>query len=306
MNAQSSQAPSSSLPALAVRLGAAWLATGALFKLFAGSPKLLPPLVVDLSPFDLDLTFRLVIAVELALVVVAILRPRAAWLPLALLFAFFEVVLVSQALAGAESCGCLGDTVKMPPAMMMAIDGVLLLGILGTRPWRAWAGTPLFTTGTLGACAALGALVFAAPWLVIAGATSATTPTPNGAAAPQARYQVWEPATWVGKLVYDIPELSNHIPAEALPTDGLIVLWRASCDHCKDHLAKLRSEDKGAQPILLLQLQDDLKSTAVVETFPEGAHVTRFQTPAGVDIVVQTPWDVMVAGGVVTAAVEQR
>jgi hypothetical protein len=47
-------------------------------------------------------------------------------------------------------------------------------------------------------------------------------------------------------------------------------------------------------------------STAVVETFPEGAHVTRFQTPAGVDIVVQTPWDVMVAGGVVTAAVEQR
>jgi hypothetical protein len=49
-----------------------------------------------------------------------------------------------------------------------------------------------------------------------------------------------------------------------------------------------------------------LKSTAVVETFPEGAHVTRFQTPAGVDIVVQTPWDVMVAGGVVTAAVEQR
>lgn len=295
------------LPSLAVRLAGTWLAVGALFKLFAGSPKLLPQLVVDLSPLDLDLTFRLAVAVELAIVVVAFLRPRAAWLALALVFAFFEVVLVSQQLAGAESCGCLGDTVKMPPAAMMAVDGALLAFLLLSRPWRAWAGRPLFSGGSLAACALAGSAAFASPWLVIRGGADGAPAAGAGAATAQARYEIWEPATWVGKAVYDIPELARHVqPAEALPVDGLLVLWRASCDHCKDHLAKLRGEDKGERPILLLQLQDDLKSAAVVDALPEGAHVSKFQTPAGVDIVLQTPWDVVVAGGMVASAVEQR
>lgn len=296
------------LPSLAVRLAGAWLATGALFKLFAGSPKLLPQLVVDASPFGLDLTFKLAVAVELLIVVVAFLRPRAAWLPLALVFAFFEVVLVSQQMAGAESCGCLGDTVKMPPAAMMAIDGALLAFLLLSRPWRAWAGTPLFAGRTLAACALLGALAFASPWLVIRGGPAADpAAAADGAATRQARYEIWEPAKWTGQLVYDIPELARHVqPVESLPSDGLIVLWRASCDHCKEHLAKLRGEDKGERPILLLQLQDDLKSTAVVDALPEGAHVAKFQTPAGVDIVLQTPWDIVVAGGVVASAEEKR
>ena len=306
MNEQATQR-SDLFPSLAVRLAGAWLAVGALFKLFAGSPKLLPQLVVDLSPFDLDLTFRLAVAVELAIVVVAFLRPRAAWLALALVFAFFEVVLVSQQLAGAESCGCLGDTVKMPPAAMMAIDGVLLALLLASRPLRAWAGAPLFTARALAACGLLGVLAFAAPWLVIRGGTAADPAAAGGGAAQQARYEIWEPAKWVGQPVFDIPELARHVqPAEALPVDGLIVLWRASCDHCKEHLAKLRGEDKGERPIVLLQLQDDLKSTAVVDALPEGAHVSKFQTPAGVDIVLQTPWDVVVAGGMVASAEEKR
>jgi hypothetical protein len=49
-----------------------------------------------------------------------------------------------------------------------------------------------------------------------------------------------------------------------------------------------------------------LKSSPVVEALPEGAHVSRFQTPAGVDIVLTTPWDIVVAGGVVQTATETR
>ncbi len=291
------------------RLAALWLATGALFKLFAGSPKLLPPLIVEQTPFDLDLTFRLAVAAELALVALAMLRPRAGWPFIVLIFAFFEVILVDQASRGAESCGCLGDAVKMSPTTMMAIDGVLLALVLLSRPWKHWSGAPWFTKPSAALVGALGLLGAIAPWLVIPGSAPATsTAAGDGAAAgaPAARYEVWQPERWVGQMVYDIPELAAHVGEAGLPVDGVVVLWRQSCDHCKKHLEEMRGADKADRQIVLLQLQDDLKSSRVVEALPEGAHVSRFQTPAGVDIVLTTPWDIVVAGGVVQTATETR
>src|SRR5437762_3700948 len=94
--------------ALAVRLSGLWLLAGALAKLFLGTPKDLPEIVRKLSPFGLDLTFHLVIAVELAIVWLSLLKPRRAWPVLLAVYAFFEFVLASQLSAGAKSCGCFG------------------------------------------------------------------------------------------------------------------------------------------------------------------------------------------------------
>ena len=56
--------PRGGLAAAIVRLAGAWILAGAIAKLFLGTPKDLPELVRDLTPFTLDLTFHLVIAVE--------------------------------------------------------------------------------------------------------------------------------------------------------------------------------------------------------------------------------------------------
>ena len=105
---------------LVLLLASTWVAAGALFKLFAGSPNDLPPMVRDfvLGPVQ---TFRSAISIELCIVILAILRPRFAWLPLAALFAVFVTVLVPLATSGADSCGCFGSSVSIPPIVMLSL-----------------------------------------------------------------------------------------------------------------------------------------------------------------------------------------
>src|SRR5262249_54868431 len=103
----SARAPSAAqrgwhLSRVAVRLCAAWLLTGALFKLFKANPGVLSKPCVALSPFALVPTFVLAISVELAISALAFLRPKLAWIPLALVFVFFEVLLTQLIASGAE------------------------------------------------------------------------------------------------------------------------------------------------------------------------------------------------------------
>jgi hypothetical protein len=101
---------------IVVRLAGLWVLAGAVAKLLLGTPKDLPQIVRDHAPFGLDLTFHLVIGVELAIVCLAWLKPRLAWPVIVALFAFFDFILVSQLRAGAESCGCFGASIKVDPA----------------------------------------------------------------------------------------------------------------------------------------------------------------------------------------------
>ncbi|MEM1449864.1 MAG: hypothetical protein AAF726_11130 [Planctomycetota bacterium] len=122
-------------PGFALSLGVLWLLTGALYKLFDGSPNDLPPPVVERSPLDMFDTFRYAILVELAVVGLVLTVPRLGWVLLAGTFATFLAVLAPLAMEGAESCGCFGSNVTIKPWMMMAIDGGLLLVLLFSKPW---------------------------------------------------------------------------------------------------------------------------------------------------------------------------
>lgn len=304
-----------------VRVAGAWLLLGALAKLFVGTPKDLPQLVHDLTPFDIDLTFRLVIGVELAIVCVAFLRPKLAWPILAAVFVFFDFVLASQLKAGAESCGCFGASIKVSPYLMLALDSVLLLAMLATQPWskirRSGVMLPI-----VGICSAL---MFVVPWIVIrdpapvqhtataaAGANGANIPNgaATGSATPAAkdkpRWVTLKPDKWIGKSIFDIPELVDWTESDKLPTDGKLVLWRQACTHCKEHLAKMASADDGKKPIVLLQIRDDLKDTPIVELMPSGPHVVSIQFPDDLQFIVQTPWEIDVENGNVTAAVHEE
>ena len=124
------------LPGFALSASVLWLLTGALYKLFDGSPNDLPPSLVERSPFDMFDTFRYAILIELSVVGLVLTVPRLGWVLLAGTFATFLAILVPLAMEGADSCGCFGSTLTIKPWMMMLVDGALLLLLLFSKPWR--------------------------------------------------------------------------------------------------------------------------------------------------------------------------
>ncbi|MEZ6014166.1 MAG: hypothetical protein R3F49_03560 [Planctomycetota bacterium] len=124
------------LARVALTLGLLWLAAGALYKLFEGSPNDLPATVKEFSPLGALDTLRLAIAIELAVIGLVIAAPRVGWFFLCGTFAVFLAVLTPLALGGDASCGCFGGNIEIDPRLMMAIDGGLLMLIVSTRPWR--------------------------------------------------------------------------------------------------------------------------------------------------------------------------
>src|SRR5262249_10227210 len=110
------------LSSVFVRIGGAWIVAGALLKLLFGTPADLPAPVRNGSPFRPDLTFWLAIAAELAVGLLSLLHPRAAWPILSFVLLFFVAILVKLVLAGAKSCGCFGKAIPFPPGLMLAID----------------------------------------------------------------------------------------------------------------------------------------------------------------------------------------
>ncbi len=121
----------------ALILGFLWLAAGALFKLFEGSPNDLPATVKELSPFGALETLRAAIAVELAVLGLVIALPRVGWFFLSGAFAVFIAVLLPLVASGETSCGCFGGNITIAPGLMLGIDSALLVLLLATKPWRS-------------------------------------------------------------------------------------------------------------------------------------------------------------------------
>ena len=290
------------LTPLAVRVAALWLAAGALFKLFAGTPADLPPVLHDL-PISSDLFFKLAIGIELSLVGLAFLRPRLAWLPMVAMFLVFDAILAMVLSSGAESCGCFGSSITIPPAVMMGIDSVLLVGILLTRPWKSEAKG----LGPAVALPALLAVVLVLPFVYIGDTTIQVDEETGQFNSQEVRYVVIEPTSWKDQLVYDT-DFAKLFPTEVetLPTDGSFIFWRWTCDHCATHLQELADTDDGSQPIVLIRLtetQDNDENRAVF-AMPTGGHVTELALPAGPQYVIETPADFRLEGGMVVDARE--
>ncbi len=290
------------LTPLAVRAAALWLAAGALFKLFAGTPADLPPVLHDL-PISSDLFFKLAIGIELSLVGLAFLRPRLAWLPMVAMFLVFDAILAMVLSSGAESCGCFGSKITIPPAVMMGIDSVLLVGILLTRPWKSEAKG----LGPALALPALLAIVLVLPFVYIGDQAIQVDEETGELNVQNVRYVVIEPTSWKDQLVYDT-DFAKLFPTEieTLPTDGSYIFWRWTCDHCATHLQELADTDDGSTPIVLVRLtedQDNDENRAVL-AMPVGGHVTELALPAGPQYVVETPADFVLEGGMVVSARE--
>ena len=288
----------------AVWLAAAWILAGGLFKLLAGSPADLPQVVLGLQD-DVGLTYRLVIAIELVTVALALVRPAWGWLPVAGAYLVFEAVLISQLKAGEESCGCFGQDSPITPGMMMAIDTALLVLLLASRPWRIRnLGGPLWLAGLLMAVGA------ALPWVVNrevkvpAGGSGdgggAADPAPEG-------FANLDVEKWVGQSIYDTT-LAVALGDEIynLPPDGLWILWRWDCSHCAEHLAELADNPPDAPFVVLVRLEQghDTEANREVFAMPGGENVVEASCPDTMDYICQTPAELVLEGGVVVSAAE--
>ncbi len=228
-----------------IALISAWVLTGAVFKLFWGTPALLPEVVRNLG-FELGLTYNLAIGIELAIVGVALVKPRWGWLLQAALLVVFDVVLTTQIAAGAENCGCFGNKFSVPPWAMMAIDSALLGGLLLARPWSS-LGPGLTPVAPI----ALAAALFALPWLFDRQLQQGEIVADGKPVEGQWLELALE--KWVGKDIWDTPlgkpPLDQYLDVNKLPLDGLWVFWRQTCDHCAKHLEQLAASEHGERLI---------------------------------------------------------
>ena len=308
MSSDPSSAPPAAWRAGAVRLAALWLLSGALLKLFAGSPQAMPELARALLPGSLLDEYRLAIAAEGALAALVLLRPRWGWAPLVGVLLLFEVVLANELARGAESCGCLGRAIQPTPTHMMIADAVALLGVLLARPWSLphnarphWLSLPL----------AMGVAI-AAPWLYIHEASAPPPADPDAAQGGADAPSFSTPAgrgfvdlsieEWVGQDVWQT-DLSGWIDFDVLPLDALYVLYRQTCDVCAEHLIQLAMQPLD-RPLVLVQVREahDSPDNAVVTILPEGPLVTRVALPPDAEYLLTTPADFVVEGGVITQA----
>ena len=283
-----------------VRLAALWILSGALFKLIWGSPADVPAILHDV-PMPLGTFYRLAIAVELAIGLLALLVPALAAPAVAALLAFFCALLIAMAWRGDASCGCFGSSVTIPPLAMLAIDGALLALLLALRPWRRRRAVRRAWVAPVALVAVVAAV--ASPWLLDRELAAPAGEESGEAGLPG--YVVLDVEDWVGRPLAGTP-LGRFLDPEVLPSEGLLVVYRMTCSHCAEELFELAASDDGSRPITLVRVVDDgeQESDHVVEIKPEGPHVRDVELPRGVDWVVTTPAELELEAGVIVAARE--
>ena len=311
----------------AVRLVGLWILAGGLAKLFLGTPVDLPTPVRELA-FGMEWNFRVAIAVEIAIGLGAQLMPRRFWLPVAAIMLVFLGVLGVVLSAGEESCGCFGSDFPIPPWGMMTIDGVLLLVMLATQPWKIEARSKKAISFVWLIGAVAGAI---APFAVFGMPISEGEPTPDLAASteqtPTAQAEAPEPvevgpwelppksewprwvqtgklSNWVGHPLSRTP-VGVWVDTTPFPDDIEVILWRRSCDHCATELAKLaRQTDLG--PLALVRIDDDEGMPVAVKQRPTVPKERNLVTPNGLVWPVSTPVVIKIEGGKIVSAEEHQ
>ncbi|MEZ6019155.1 MAG: hypothetical protein R3F17_03380 [Planctomycetota bacterium] len=310
------QSPAQRRPLLAygaILLAVAWLATGALFKLYKGSLNDLPPVVLERSPFGTYDTFRGAIAVELCIAALALIWPRVGWVLLAAIYAVFLGILGLLIQSGAESCGCLGSSVTLKPWMMATIDGTLLALLLASKPWKNFGKTKAPAL-RLVALVPIFLLAFWMPWtkFITPKDKPVDTTTFGGDPPPPSQdiqFAELQPSTWEGQLIYDLDLFQwaeNPGVANELPIPSHVVLYRKSCEHCRDHLAQLANEDDGSRQFVLIRIPeiDDENVPDAIELKPGSALEMQLR-PLERGYMVHTPTSFDIDEGMMVSGVTE-
>ena len=277
------------------RLIGLWVLVGAALKLLWGAPENLPEIVQQL-PLPLELTFRIAVAAEICIGLMALLRPRWSWLLLIVLLVLFDVALATQIAAGKESCGCFGAHVPISPLVMLIVDSVLLLVLLASRPWSTPGSDA--TGGLIAIIVVVGAAIL--PW-VLDREVSDPSQLENAVLPPLVRLRV---DSWPDKALADT-DLAPWVDLEPLPDSALWIFYRDTCSVCADLLSWIaNTEDGSTREIVLVRLPDEEGETPkAVHTRPEQPWVHEVEL-ADTEWAFTAPGAMLVRDGTVVWAVE--
>lgn len=228
----------------------AYVAAGALLKLFTGAPEQLPEPVqraggaLGMLPLRVLL---LVVGVELvAAALMALHRGLGRWLGVVVLAAF-AAVLGWQRAQGQATCGCFG-AVSAPTGVMLAVDLALLAALL-LLPGARGPGRPSATVAT---AAGGGARTGMSPgrWAALFAACAAAATTP--VAVFHAGLMRWVDLALPAALGRPWSEtvLFRHLPitpADFPEAEQTWVLYRRQCASCHEHFQRFFSPEALAQ-----------------------------------------------------------
>ncbi len=193
----------------------------------------------------------------------------------------------------------MGGSLSIPQPMMMAVDGVLLLGLLAGRPWKTylpslspkWLVVPLIAASV------------ATPWLRVKTVDLSNTDGPI--VIEEQSFIGLSPEEWIDMSIDETP-LAKVLPeVKDMPDDGTWVFWRWTCDHCAEHLLNLAQDvEKNMLPIVLIRVEEagDNEGNRMVDIKPEGGHVYELALPPTTNWAITTPSDLEVMGRMVISA----
>lgn len=188
-----------------------WILSGVAMKLQAGTASNLPSNFVNLAkhlewgPEAMNAMLYTLIGLEIFAILVMVLIKRLARPMAIFMLASFVVILLAEIARNAESCGCFGGTISIPPWVMLIADALLLLGVLLFRPPAAEGQANIAGTA------------IALPAALIAGLIASFVI--GSALHPQQRDVTPDPTT---PATPDDGERSQEIPDESVSTDPTV------------------------------------------------------------------------------------
>lgn len=308
-----------------------WVLVGATFKLFEETPRLLPQTILDpADKMGVDLFVLLAVLISLEFLAVAVMVFVGRWARAMAIFMLtcFCLILIGEIVMGSSTCGCLG-AFSPPPWVMLAIDGVLLLGVIlfappsAKSPGRAWPAVAA-AVATLALAGTTFALLLprANGSQVAKNGNGHTTPEngngtngtdPNGgndATGPLPLPSYWycsqeKVDAWVGRPWREV-DLFRYLPAVNGLDDGThyVSFYSLTCDHCEEMFQELATKPALAATVLAIEVPPPPGSDDV-DGFEVPPTACRFAVlPAGTDWIIQTPLALRIENGIVECGEE--
>ncbi|MEM6484903.1 MAG: MauE/DoxX family redox-associated membrane protein [Pseudomonadota bacterium] len=206
-------------------------------------------------------------------------------------FTVFAAFAVYRIALGAESCGCFGS-VKVSPWWTLALDLVVLAAMACVRiPCSSRRSSPKRDSLALAVYGLL-ALVFFAGSLNEEG----TAARANSPLEKVAGLYLLEPDDWVGGA-FPLTDFLSPQPAGILEGNWTVILYHHDCSACRESMPKYAAlAATGNTPVAVVEVppygdDSNLLSTNLIHT----------KLSDDEDWFVQTPVEIQLSGGVVTA-----
>jgi hypothetical protein len=269
---------------------------------------------------DLYYLLATLISLELLAVVVMLMLARLARPMAIFVLSVFCLILVGELVQGnLTNCGCFGD-IPIPPWVMLAIDGTLLLGVMAFDPTPIMPATPARWPAA-GAVVLILAGAVACFWRVIpagratevvlptsVGHNSPNDPTINPNPTPLPAYWLTDDLdAWIGRPWREL-ELFRFMSE---PPRGLdhgrrfVVFYGRMCEHCEEmfNFDLVRPELGSMTTAVMVPhgKNERLGSNPFPLPRTECEHL---ELPLGCEWLITTPLIITVEDGVVTCAEE--